>query len=192
MLHVMLDVETLSLNNDGLIFAIGAVKFTKDKVLDRFLVGVDPADAQRYGGHIDAGTVMWWFDPERDEARKQMVDLPKVDLASALYGFVDWCSQPIALDASIDGVSSELLPLGSLWGNGAGFDNVLLKSAYRMADIDLSDAFSYRQHECYRTMRNRFPDVKFERVGTFHNPADDAESQARHLMAICRKHGIEL
>lgn len=183
MLHVMLDIETMSLSNDGLIFAIGAVKFTKDKVIDRFLVGVDPEDAQRYGGQIDAGTVMWWFDPERDEARRQMFELPKVDLASALWGFIDWCRQL---------PPGEALPLGSLWGNGAGFDNVLLKSAYRMADIDLGDVFGYRQHECYRTMRNRFPDVEFERVGTYHNPADDAESQARHLMAICQKHGIEL
>jgi exodeoxyribonuclease VIII len=37
---------------------------------------------------------------------------------------------------------------------------------------------------CYRTVKSLYPDVKLERVGTHHNAVDDAESQARHLIAM--------
>lgn len=34
-----------------------------------------------------------------------------------------------------------------------------------------------------------FPDIKLQRIGTHHNAADDAESQARHLVAVLQALG---
>lgn len=185
--HVMVDIETLGTGNNALPISIGAVKFTKDTVLDKFEVGIDPDDAQRFGRTITGGTVMWWFDPARDEARKRIFEMPKVDLTSALQGFADWCSMPTA-----DYVSGEedILNLGSLWGNGAIFDNVILENAAAATHTDWP--FKFRRNECYRTMKNRNPDVEFTRVGVHHSAVDDALSQAYHLQRICAVRGFDL
>lgn len=177
-IHTMADIETLGKGNNALIVSLGAVKFTADAIIDRFHVGIDPEDAERFGLKIDASTVMWWLNPERDQARKELFALPKVDLASALDGFAIWVQETPDADR------------GSLWGKGATFDNVRIKSAYDA--VGLEYPFSYKQDECYRTLANRCPDVPFEQLATAHNAVADAESQAVHLQAICKKYGIAL
>jgi len=185
--HVMVDIETLGTGNNALPLSIGAVKFTKNTVLDKFEVGVDPDDAQRYGRTITGGTVMWWFDPARDEARKRIFNMPKVDLSSALQGFADWCSIPPMDFSTGEEITTKL---GSLWGNGAIFDNVILESAASVTQTDWP--FDFRHNECYRTLRNRAPDVEFTRHGVHHSAVDDALSQALHLQRICAAKGFEL
>lgn len=177
MLHIMQDIETWSTRNNALLISIGAVKFDKDNIIDRFEVGIDPVDAARYGLHIDPETVQWWMHPDRREALDRWQALPKVDLAAALDGFSQW-------------VRFDTDELGSLWGNGATFDNVKLKSAFDA--VGLEYPVSFRQDECYRTMKNRFPTVEFVRVGVSHSPLDDAMSQALHLQEIARQFGVTL
>lgn len=177
-IHVMSDIETFGKGNDALIVSVGGVKFDKTGILDRFHVGIDPEDAERFGLKIDASTVMYWLDPKRDQARKELLELPKVDLYSALDGFKLWVEQ------------TPLDDRGSLWGKGATFDNVRIKNAFDAVGIDYP--FSYRQDECYRTLMNRCQDVPYEQLGTAHSAIADAESQALHLIAICEKYGFEL
>jgi hypothetical protein len=157
---------------------IGAVKFNADEVIDRFQIGIDPSDCQRYGLEIDADTVMYWFREKMGEARKVQNEMGRLDLFAALDGFQMWVNQTPA-DA-----------LGSNWGKGATFDNVKLKAAYDA--VGLPYPFTYRQDECYRTMANRFPDVEYVQVGTAHSGVADAESQAIHLITICKAHGVTL
>jgi len=178
MIHVMGDLETLATTPNALIMSIGAVKFDADKIIDRFHVGVELKDAQRYGLEIDADTVMWWMDPEREAARKALVEVGRVDLWSALDGFAMWVAQ------------TPLDEQGDMWGNGATFDNVILKNAYTKVGLDYP--FSYKQDACYRTMSRRLPELKVDRIGVHHSPVDDAETQAVHLQAICRQLGVEL
>jgi hypothetical protein len=177
-IHVMADIETWSTRNNALIVSIGAVKFDAENIIDRFHVGIDPVDAQRFGLHIDAGTVLYWFGPKMAEAREQLMALPKVDLFAALDGFAIWVNQTPVDDR------------GSLWGKGATFDNVILASAYEAAKIDFP--FSYRQNECYRTLANRCPNVEYAQVGVAHDALDDATSQAFHLQAIVKHCGLSL
>ncbi len=191
--HVMADIETLGTGNNALPISIGAVKFTRDAILGKFEVGIDPDDAQRYGRTITGSTVMWWFDPARDEARKRVFAMPKVDLSSALQGFADWCRLPVAPgvpegEVPLDGEA--ILQLGSLWGNGAIFDNVILETAASATQTDWP--FPFYRSECYRTMKNRNPEIAFERHGIHHDAVDDALSQALHLQRICVAKGLTL
>ncbi len=177
--HVMLDWETLSTANNALPWAVGAVRFDADTILDRFEVGIDAVDAERYGLKIDASTVMYWLSAGCDEARKKLLELPKIDAYAAIDGLNIFANQTPVGDR------------GSLWGNGATFDNVIYESACRALGLD--SAFGYRQHECYRTLRNRIGHLaEFTQIGVKHTPADDAESQARHMQAICKAAGIAL
>lgn len=178
-IHVMGDIETLSLEEDPIILSIGGVKFDGDTIIDKFHVGIDPVDAQRYGLKIDAATAWgYWCDPKRDEARKRLWDLPKIDMFAAIDGFAIWCNE------------TPLDQRGSFWGKGATFDNVRVKNVFKA--LGLEYPFTYRQDECYRTLANRCPDVVYEQVGVAHDALDDAMSQALHLQAICRKYGIAL
>lgn len=178
-IHIMPDIETWNLSAHApLILSIGAVKFDQDKIIDRFHVGIDPVDSARFGLVPDAKTMLYWMDPKRDEARAKLLELVKVDLFSAVDGFVGWCNMTPAEER------------GSIWGKGATFDNVRLKAVCDRLEIEYPA--SYRQDECYRTMANRCPDVKYTQIGTAHDGLDDAESQAVHLQAICKQYGIAL
>ena len=122
--HIMGDIETLAKSNKAVLLSLGGVKFDGDKIIDRFHVGIDAADCQRYGLEIDADTVMWWLHPDRDAARQELHTLGKVDLFAALDGFAIWVRET---------PDSER---GSFWGNGATFDNVKLKAAYDAVGLD--------------------------------------------------------
>lgn len=171
MTHVMIDIETLGTGNDAVILSIGACKFTDLDIIDSFHVGIFPESCQQYGLTIDASTVMWWMQPDRDEARKQLLALNKVDLYEALSGFVDWYG-----DVSLP-----------TYGNGASFDNVLLRNAFKVANIQCP--WKFWDDRCYRTMKNLNPAITHPRKGTHHDAHDDAIYQAEHLIKIWRELG---
>lgn len=173
--HIMLDLETFGNGNDAVIVSIGAVKFNVDEILEEFHVGVDPASCVALGLKMDVDTILWWMQPERAEARDALFALEKVDLMSALSGFTEWVG-------SDDG--------GSLWGNGSTFDNVILRSAYRVCGMEYP--FYFWQDQCYRTMKYRVPEVSLVREGTHHDALDDARCQAKHLQQIVTHLGVPL
>lgn len=179
MIHVMTDIETLAVKSTKpALMQLAAVKFDGERVFDAINIGISIADCMRYGLEVEGGTLEWWLDPKREQARIELAALPKIELDSALNGFADW-----VFETPED-------QRGSNWGKGATFDNVRLKSAFDA--VGLEYPFTYRQDECYRTMANRFPDVEFVMNGTAHNGIADAQSQAEHLIEICKKHGIQL
>jgi len=170
--HVMIDLETLSTANNALILSIGAVKFALNgtEMGKAFYVPVNMASAQRFGLHISADTVRWWMSPERDDARRDLLTANPVDLVDALDGFAQWLGEE-----EIDGV----------WGNGAAFDNVILRSAY--AAVGMEAPWPFYKDRCYRTMKALVPEIPLERVGVYHNAVDDARTQAAHLQKIWKK-----
>lgn len=173
-IHVMLDLETFGTGNDAAIASIGAVKFNETEILDEFHVGVDIETCQALGLKFDASTIMWWLDPDRADARANLMALRKVDLPSALLGLSEWMGNDI----------------DSIWGNGSTFDNVILRSAYAACRMDYPVKFF--QDQCYRTLKYRAPDVKLVREGTHHDALDDARCQAKHLQEIVRTLKITL
>lgn len=165
-LHCMLDLETMGNGNEAAITAIGAVKFdptVPDGPFQKFYVTVDLESSVACGMKMDASTVKWWL-AQSDAARQQMLT-DTIDLPTALDAFATWLGE-------IDG----------MWGNGATFDNVILRSAYRLTN--LKAPWSFRQDQCFRTLNKQFRMEPLERVGTHHNAVDDAENQAIHMRRI--------
>lgn len=183
--NIMVDLETWGDTSDATIVSIGAVKFNHTKVLDRFHVGVTPESNERYKRQITASTMLWWMAEARAEARKAWFELEKTDLASALEGFYIWATAPdeIPLDRSDYDISG-------LWGNGATFDNVILRSACAATGVEYPVPFW--KDKCYRSLKGLRPDIKLERIGTHHDAADDAESQAEHAIRIAQAMGVIL
>lgn len=179
MIHIMHDLETLAVeSNVPVLLSLGAVKFDDTNIIEQFHVRFDTVDCQRHGLVIEADTVEFWMDEKRADARKQLMSMGKVDLYAGLDGYAQWIRETPADQ------------LGSAWSQGSSFDNAKLEAIYKRLGIEWP--FSYRQIECYRTMRNRFADVPFRRMGVHHGALDDAHSQAAHLIQIVQAHGIKL
>ncbi len=176
MSNVMLDLETMGTGNGAPVISIGAVRFDATGILSEFHVGITLQSNVALGRQIDPDTLMWWLDPERDTARAEWLGLPKKPLTEALQDFHEWAT-----------VGD---PVEAMWGNGATFDNVILRDACATAGVPYPVRFW--QDKCYRTMKGLRPDIKLVRVGTYHNAADDAKSQALHLIEIAKVLGVEL
>lgn len=169
---IMLDLETLSSQPAAAIISIGACTFRTDGRAQtagerRFIsINVDMASTQRAGGHIDAHTIKWWFQ-QSDAAR-----------AAAIGG------QPADIDHALHEMRSWLLMLGDVrvWGNGASFDNVVLRQAYERLHMDAP--WEFRADRCYRTLKGLRPEILMTRMGTSHSAYDDALSQAIHAERI--------
>lgn len=167
---VMVDLETMGTGPNAAIIAIGAVEFdtATSRTGCQFYEVVSLESSVAGGGIMDPTTVMWWLG-QSDEARKA-VQADGVHINVALQRFTTWLGQRALRD--------EL----RLWGNGAGFDNVVLETAYQRAQHPCP--WRFYNNRCYRTIKAIAPDVKAIRVGTHHNALDDAITQARHLIAV--------
>lgn len=180
--HVMLDLETWGTSPYSTIISIGACEFdpyTADPIavlMDRFEVGIEPVNA---GLRVDAETLMWWMDPERDDARALWWDLPKVSIREALDGFADWLRTMSKDETDI-----------RIWGNGAAFDNALLRQAYEQNAREVP--WSFRHDRCFRTLRSMLTIEEGQYLGTAHSALADANNQAIRANQIIRKLGIKL
>ncbi len=178
MKDIMIDLETMGQGPNAAIIALGAVEFDIEKSsLGRdFYEVVDLQSSIASGGVADASTILWWMK-QSDEARKEFARIGDT-LPDVLYDFSMWLFE-----------AAERSKL-CIWGNGATFDNVILSSAYRNAELE--QPWMYYGDRCYRTIKNLHPDIKMERQGTYHNALDDAKSQAVHLIAMLNPSGALL
>ena len=166
-MNIMLDLETMGTAGDSAIIAIGAVAFDKNGVSSKFYTNVNLQSCIDLGMKVDGSTVIWWMG-QSDQARSIFSD-DSPRLNSALIEFGNW----------FNNVSGN-----EVWGNGAAFDNVILSTAYKKAG--LVQPWNFWNDKCYRTVKGMHPSIKLNRVGTYHNAVDDAESQALHLIEIMR------
>ena len=165
MIQVMLDLETMSVRSNAAIASIGAVKFEVGTgIIDQFYRTVDLRTCKAVGLHVDPETVEWW-NQQNKEARQALLK-DNVSLSQALDDFSQWF-----------GRSS--LPT---WGNGAGFDNVIMENAYRA--LDRKRPWLPWEDRCYRTMNNLVKIPIDKREGVYHNALDDALTQTKHLQKI--------
>lgn len=165
-IDIVPDIETLSLANTAAIISIGAVAINPfGEVIGQFYVNIDP---ESYNDHkaftIDEETKKWWAAPERAEAKKTLeTDMYFVE--HALITFNNWIRD-------VGGTR--------IWGNGAEFDNAILKHGFDNFNIEWP--FKYYNHRCLRTLCNAL-EVKIDRSsGTHHNALSDAANQGDALI----------
>lgn len=184
--HCMIDLETLGTKNGSALLSLGAVKFstTDYSIWEQFYVRIDPKSCQQVGLGIDADTVAWWLHPDRALARDALLAEEPMDLHTALDGFADW-------------YSTDLPPVqGGIptWGNGATFDNVLLRTAFERVGIDCP--WAYYNDRCFRTLRalaNREVwDAVTPAEGMAHHALCDAVYQARVMQVIVKNLGLAI
>lgn len=190
MKHIMLDLETLGTGNSAAIVAIGAVRFDPYGEPppfgeeDSFFQSVSAESAVAVGGIIDAHTVLWWMQ-QSDDARRKTFRQDGCALQEALVAFGEWCA------LGDDGTGKYPPDQIAMWGNGATFDNVIIRSAFK--SVGLTPPWSFRDDRCYRTVVSlippaRRPHLVFE--GIPHHAVDDALYQAQYLQACYKILGL--
>ena len=167
----MLDLETMGTNPYSVIWQIGACRFDERGVRDRVHLYVCQDSCKAIGMTCDVATAKWWGE-QSSEARCDM-DTPAIPIKTALEMFAIW----IGDDARI-------------WGNGAGFDNVILASAYELADMELP--WKYSSNLDCRTLRFLAPNVKRIEPKVKHNAISDAVAQAEHMLSCLKDLGRTL
>lgn len=165
--HVMIDFETLSTNPNAAVLSLGAVILTAGGLTgDEFYTNIDGQDCINLGLHVSEATVTWWAGQSQEA--KDALEVDKKPLLQAMTAFSQWVRRTGGTH---------------LWGNGADFDNPILKSCFEAINADTP--FKPYNGRCYRTIKS-IPGVPkmLKRFGTHHNALDDAKSQAQHLLEI--------
>lgn len=185
-MHIMLDLETLSTRPNASIISIGAVAFSIDKIESEavlrsperaFYRVIDTSDWVLPGFHVSGETIGWWL-MQNTAAQGALTGVNSVRLPTALFNFSDF----IKRQAVVDG----------LWGNGAGFDNAILRHAY--AQLALPDPVPFWMDRCYRTVSAMasMADQYRPEKGTAHNSLDDAITQAMHLQVLNTRQSADI
>lgn len=181
-LECMLDLETYGNSSNAVIISIGACHFEQhgtDARASTFECFVDPQSCVEVGMVMDVSTVNWWMGAEcKTEEEREKMDHARRVLAEKL-------KMAIPLRQALHRFSAWLGEDKPVWGNGATFDNVILRNAYKLAGIPCP--WQFWNDRCYRTMKNRVPSAKMQRVGVHHSAMWDAISQAEHLQQINRR-----
>lgn len=170
MTHIMIDLETMGTEPNAAIIALGAVvmDFKNQKIGACYYNTIDLASSVKAGGTMNPSTVLWWMQ-QSEEARK-IFSFPGLPLETALICFSMWVKEQ-SENSSV-----------CIWGYGASFDNVVLRSAYSYCGLPCP--WGFRSDRCYRTEAAIHPDILPVDVGIAHNALDDATAQAYHLMKI--------
>lgn len=172
MQDVMIDVETLDTRPSAVLLSIAAVRFdiANPRAFDSntFHVHIDIDSCFELGRTMSGSTFLWWLDQDYD-ARQRMTQAERIPLRTALQE-----------------LSAFINEKDRVWGNGAGFDNVILADAYRSVNMEVP--WRFWGDMCYRTVKNLYRDVpkpKFENVR--HDALADALHQAVHLQMIYQR-----
>ncbi|GEE72358.1 exonuclease [Escherichia coli O145:H28] len=175
-IHLMIDIETMGKNPNAAIISIGAIFFdpqTGDmgpefsKTID-----LDTAD-----GVIDRDVIKWWLKQSREAQSAILTD--EIPLDDALLQLREFIAEN----------SGEFFV--QVWGNGANFDNVILRRSYERQGIPCP--WHYHNDRDVRTIVELGKAIDFDArtaipfEGERHNALDDARYQAKYVSAIWQK-----
>lgn len=182
--HIVLDLETLSTRPDALVLSIGAVGLNKHgQILSgaEFHLALDQKE-QATRRHVSLDTIQWWMQ-QSQEAIDASFGAPTSNQAfvtNALTAFKEYVDQWSARG------------LVCVWGNGCGFDNVILASLYQ--DWGMQAPWDFRNDRDMRTITALFPHLKLMPFkGIKHHAQHDAMHEAKQLAkAIQLLHKVSL
>lgn len=175
--QISFDLESLSLEPNAMILAIGAVEFdaATGELGNTFYRTID-ITAKGGGGVMDPATVKWWVNQSRAARERIFADPEAVPLAQALIDFSEW----LGFD---DSLPEGEYPDVKLWQRGDR-DSLWLTSAYE--GLNLARPYRYNQVADQRSITDLFPSEWFVWDGTAHDALSDAILQAEHLAKALR------
>ncbi|HIA2947019.1 TPA: 3'-5' exoribonuclease domain-containing protein [Escherichia coli] len=175
-IHLMIDLETMGKNPDAPIISIGAI-FFDPQTGDMGPEFSKTIDLDTAGGVIDRDVIKWWLKQSREAQSAIMTDeIPLDDALLQLREFIDENSGEFFVQ---------------VWGNGANFDNVILRRSYERQGIPCP--WRYCNDRDVRTIVELGKAIDFDArtaipfEGERHNALDDARYQAKYVSVIWQK-----
>ncbi|HIA8559313.1 TPA: 3'-5' exoribonuclease domain-containing protein [Escherichia coli] len=175
-IHLMIDLETMGKNPDAPIISIGAI-FFDPQTGDMGPEFSKTIDLDTAGGVIDRDVIKWWLKQSREAQSAIMTDeIPLDDALLQLREFIDENSGEFFVQ---------------VWGNGANFDNTILRRSYERQGIPCP--WRYYNDRDVRTIVELGKAIDFDArtaipfEGERHNALDDARYQAKYVSAIWQK-----
>ncbi|ELR1705075.1 3'-5' exoribonuclease [Escherichia coli] len=184
--HLMIDLETMGKNPDAPIISIGAI-FFDPQTGDMGPEFSKTIDLETAGGVIDRDTIKWWLKQSREAQSAIMTDeIPLDDALLQLREFIDENSGEFFVQ---------------VWGNGANFDNTILRRSYERQGIPCRSyerqgipcPWRYYNDRDVRTIVELGKAIDFDArtaipfEGERHNALDDARYQAKYVSVIWQK-----
>ncbi|EKP6063114.1 3'-5' exoribonuclease [Escherichia coli] len=177
--HLMIDLETMGTNTNAPIVVIGAVFFDPQtgEIGPVFYIVISLTDAMNTGAVPDGGTIEWWLKQSSEARSAILVD--QVKLIDALIQFREFINEH----------SDEKFV--QVWGNGATFDNNILRTSYERLNIPCP--WRYYNDRDVRTIVELGKTIGFDArtvipfEGVRHNALDDARHQAKYVTATIQK-----
>ncbi|MED0435761.1 3'-5' exoribonuclease, partial [Escherichia coli] len=177
--HLMIDLETMGKKSNAPIVVIGAVFFDPQtgEIGPTFYIVISLVDAMDTGAVPDGSTIEWWL-AQSSEARSAIL-VDQVKLVDALIQFREFINE----------YSNEKFV--QVWGNGATFDNTILRTSYERLNIPCP--WRYYNDRDVRTIVELGKTIDFDArtvipfEGVRHHALDDARHQAKYVSAIWQK-----
>ena len=178
----MVDLETMDNVATSAIVSIGAVEcdLVTGEIGETFYRVIDLTDQL---GTINADTLYWWMG-QSESARKALLVSGKISIVEMCKAFYRWIEY---LTAPTDNIR--------LWGNGASFDNSILRQTFRFYNHEFPT--KYWNDRDMRTIVGFYPKSLQEqwqkknlRSGTHHNALADAQHQVKYCSDILKELGV--
>lgn len=181
MQHAMIDLETLDTRPEAVVLSIGIALFDPNDVAKapvKGYYGVLDKSAQFAAERTTSQSTLDWWATQSPAARTVLsaTQKPVIGVLKKVTKGIDWSN------------------IGGVWGNGASFDNAMLKSLFADFDMELPWAFWLDRDQ--RTIKAlyeaKYGRISFPREGTHHNALNDAMHQARELQFMLNSMGLRV
>lgn len=182
-MYLMLDFETLGTAADTIVVSLGAVAFNKERIVLEKLYIFEITEQIKGGRTFSEGTLQWWMQPSRAEARKVFYapEVPHMKMSDFFPDFESFIDEALF---EVHESRDSLRPIG----NGANFDVSLIENIFRTLHPKGETAIPWKFWNvwCFRTLNHVFNLYKLvaRPHGTYHNALDDARYQAHCFMAM--------
>ncbi|EBJ4220900.1 TPA: 3'-5' exonuclease [Salmonella enterica subsp. enterica serovar Birkenhead] len=178
--NIMIDLETMGKKPNAPVVSIGAVFFDPQSggIGPEFYTAVSLESAMEQGAVPDGDTIIWWLR-QSPEARAAIC-ADAVSVTTALVEFNEFIT-----------CHADNLKYLKVWGNGANFDNVILRSTFERTNLPcLWNLWNDHDVRTMVTLGRAIGfdpkrDMPFE--GDMHNALADARHQAKYVSAIWQK-----
>lgn len=178
-LHIAIDLETLDIATSAVVMSVALVPFLVEELPEdmekigdactRFLrplhFRLEVAAQLSRDRTMNYDTVKWWVTQNKDA--QKIFQTEEVPTPFVLDGILDWMKQ-----------ASQYYEIAGMWGNGASFDNAILRSLFSSFCCEIPrELWPYWIDYDMRTLLHFTPIGKTKPVQA-HNALSDATAQA--------------
>ena len=163
--EVMIDIETLSTQNNALILTVGAIKFSRAKDIeplektDNFYRRIDITSCKKLNMDIDNNTVQWWNKQTKEARYEAIENKDRQDIKDVLLELTNFIKNS-----------------KYIWANSPNFDCVILENAYRCCELEIPWKF-WNLRDCRTIYDLGNTSLKSITAETKHNSLEDCYNQ---------------